>query len=334
MKLLRNPGVKRELFVFLVSGAIFAGIGFFLSVRCGLLTLAFAVFNFCAVLLFVSRRYRAVASMAEQVGRVLHGQERAMIGREEEGELAILSTEIGKMTVRLREQADRLTEDKVRRTEAIQDIFHQIRTPLTGINLTASLLEEEDLTVERRRRLTRDLSRQSERIRWLVETLLKLSKIDAGTAVFRTETVPAEDLIGQAAAPFRIPMELRDQTLRIRAEDAVFAVDPAWTAEAVGNLLKNCMEHTPPGGEVAIEARETALFSELTVTDSGPGFDPADVPHLFERFYKGKNATPESVGIGLALARSIVAAQNGTITAANGPSGGARFTIRFYKSVV
>ena len=101
MKLLRNPGVKRELFVFLVSGAIFAGIGFFLSVRCGLLTLAFAVFNFCAVLLFVSRRYRAVASMAEQVGRVLHGQERAMIGREEEGELAILSTEIGKMTVRL-----------------------------------------------------------------------------------------------------------------------------------------------------------------------------------------------------------------------------------------
>ena len=334
MKLLRNPGVKRELFVFLVSGAIFAGIGFFLSVRCGLLTLAFAVFNFCAVLLFVSRRYRAVASMAEQVGRVLHGQERAMIGREEEGELAILSTEIGKMTVLLREQADRLTEDKVRLTEAIQDIFHQIRTPLTGINLTASLLEEEDLTVERRRRLTRDLSRQSERIRWLVETLLKLSKIDAGTAVFRPETVPAEALIEQAVSSLRIPMELREQTLRIHADGTSFFVDPAWTAEALSNLLKNCMEHTPPGGTIDVEARETALFSELTIKDSGPGFDQADIPCLFERFFKGKNATPESVGIGLALARSVVAAQNGTIAAANAPSGGACFTIRFYKNIV
>ena len=238
------------------------------------------------------------------------------------------------MTVRLREQADRLTEDKVRLTEAIQNMFHQIRTPLTGINLTISLLQEEDLTPERRSRLTRDLSRQSERIRWLVETLLKLSRIDAGTAVFLPEAIPAEELIEAAAAPFRIPMELRDQTLRVRADDAVFAVDPAWTAEAVSNLLKNCMEHTPPGGTIEVEARETALFSELVVTDSGPGFDPADVPHLFERFYKGKNATPESVGIGLALARSVAAAQNGTIAAANAPSGGARFTIRFYKSIV
>ncbi|MBO6052209.1 MAG: HAMP domain-containing histidine kinase [Clostridia bacterium] len=334
MKLLRNPDVKRELLIFALTGLVFTVIGFFLSVRCGVLMLAFCAVNLCTVFWFVTRRYHSIASMAEQVGRVLHGQEESMTGREEEGELAILSTEIGKMTVRLKEQSDRLTEEKVRLTEAIQDMFHQIRTPLTGINLTISLLQEEDLTAERRTRLTRDLSRQSERIRWLVETLLKLSKIDAGTAVFRPETIPADALIEQAAAPIRIPMELRDQTLRIRADGTSFFADPAWTAEAISNLLKNCMEHTPPGGRIDVAARDTALFTELTVTDSGPGFDPEDIPHLFERFYKGKNATPESVGIGLALARSVIAAQNGTITAANTLSGGACFTIRFYKSVV
>lgn len=334
MKLLRNPDVKRELLIFALTGLVFTGIGFFLSVRCGLLALAFSAVSLGTAFLFVSRRYRAIASLAEQVGRVLHGQEKTVTVREEEGELAILSAEIGKMTVRLKEQSERLTEEKVRLTEAIQDIFHQIRTPLTGINLTVSLLQEEDLTAERRSRLTRDLSRQSERIRWLVETLLKLSKIDAGTAVFRPETIPAEELIGRAVSPFRIPMELREQTLRIRTGCASFSVDPGWTAEALSNLLKNCMEHTPPGGTIDIEARETALFCELTVKDSGPGFDKEDIPRLFERFYKGKNATPESVGIGLALARSVIAAQNGTITAANAPSGGACFTIRFYKNIV
>ena len=334
MKLLRNPDVKRELLILALSGLVFTGIGFFLSVRCGLLALAICAVNLLTVLLFVARRYRAIAALAEQVGRVLHGQEKLVTMRDEEGELAILASEIGKMTVRLKEQSDRLTEEQVRLTEAIQDMFHQIRTPLTGINLTVSLLQEEDLTAERRSRLTRDLSRQSERIRWLVETLLKLSKIDAGTAVFRPETIPAEALIEQAVSPLRIPMELREQTLRVCAGNTSLTADPAWTAEALSNLLKNCMEHTPPGGTIDVDARETALFSELTIKDSGPGFDQADIPRLFERFYKGKNATPESVGIGLALARSVVAAQNGTIAAANASSGGACFTIRFYKNIV
>ncbi len=333
MKFLRNTDVRRELIILALTGLVFTGAGFFLSVKCGLLILVFFIIIFGIAVFFIYRRYRAIASLTEGVGRVLHGQEKTVIGQEE-GELAILSTEIGKMSVQLKEQSDRLAEDKVRLTEAIQDIFHQIRTPLTGINLTVSLLQEEDLTPERRSRLTRDLSRQSERIRWLVETLLKLSKIDAGTAVFRAEKIPAEKLIETAASPFRIPMELRDQELLIRADDVCFEVDVPWTAEAVSNLLKNCMEHTPAGGRIEVEARDTALYFELVITDSGTGFEKEDIPHLFERFYKGKNATAESVGIGLALARSVIAAQNGTITAVNAANGGACFNIRFYKSIV
>ena len=129
-------------------------------------------------------------------------------------------------------------------------------------------------------------------------------------------------------------MELRGQTLKIKVADERFTGDLSWTAEALGNILKNAMEHTPEGGEISVEAEETALYTELRVTDDGPGFENEDIPHIFERFYKGKNASDSSVGIGLALSRSIIAAQNGVISAKNGKEGGAKFTIRFYKSVI
>ena len=122
--------------------------------------------------------------------------------------------------------------------------------------------------------------------------------------------------------------------LTVKAADERFTGDLNWTAEALGNILKNSMEHTPEGGEISVEAEETALYTELRILDSGSGFDKEDIPHIFERFYKGKNAADSSVGIGLALARSIIAAQNGAISAKNGKDGGAKFTIRFYKSVI
>ena len=110
--------------------------------------------------------------------------------------------------------------------------------------------------------------------------------------------------------------------------------DPAWTAEALGNVVKNCVEHTPAGGTVSIAARQTPVFTELTVTDTGPGIEPEDLPHLFERFYRGKQAGAHSVGIGLALARQILAAQNASIRAENAPRGGAKFTLRFYVEII
>ena len=334
MKLLRNPEVRRELLLFAALTLLFTGAGFLLSPRFALAALAFGMAFTLLALYYIRRRYRAMAALAEQIDRILHGQEQALTGHTEEGELAILSTEVQKMTVRLREQSDRLAAEKQMLTEAIQDIFHQIRTPLTSMNLTVSLLREEELSFERRLQLTRELQRQLERVQWLVETLLKLSKIDAGTAVFRTDSVAVEELLEKAAAPLRIPMELREQSLVMQTSGARFTGDLAWTTEAVSNLLKNCMEHTPVGGTVTAAARETALFTELVIADNGPGFDSAELPHLFERFYKGQSAAADSIGIGLALARSILAAQNGTITAATAPTGGAVFTVRFYKSVI
>lgn len=334
MKDLRNPELKRELLVYAVITVAAAIVGCCFAPLCGALALALGAALCAAHLHFARRRYRQMAELAQSLDRILHGQEDVLIAQSAEGELSILNSELHKMTARLKEQSDLLTAEKIRLTEAIQDIFHQIRTPLTSMNLFVSMLGAEDVPDERRLQLTRELKRQLERVQWLVETLLKLSKIDAGTAQFRRDSVSVRELIDAAADPLRIPMELREQTLTVLAADEQFTGDLSWTTEALSNLLKNCTEHTPAGGAVSVTATETALFTELAVEDNGPGFDRADIPHLFERFYKGKNASDASVGIGLALARSVVAAQNGTLTAANRPSGGARFTMRFYKTVI
>lgn len=334
MKIIRNPELKRELLIDFSITAVAALIGFLIRPICGILALAVGLLLSGAHIAFAVQRYHQMEALAQRLDRILHGQDRVLIEDAAEGELSILNSELQKMTTRLQEQANQLSSDKQQLTEAIQDIFHQIRTPLTSMNLLVSMLGGEDLPYDRRLSMTHELRRQLERVQWLVETLLKLSKIDAGTAQFRSEPVSVEELIEKAAQPLRIPMELREQSLTIRATEEHFAGDLNWTAEALGNILKNCMEHTPVGGTITVTSEETALFTEIVVEDNGPGISKEDLPYLFDRFYKGAGSSDDSVGIGLALSRSIIAAQNGTIKAENAPTGGARFTIRFYKSVI
>ena len=334
MKIIRNPELKRELLIDLSITVVAALIGFLIRPICGMIALAVGLLLSGAHIAFAVQRYHQMEALAQRLDRILHGQDRVLIEDAAEGELSILNSELQKMTTRLQEQANQLSEDKQQLTEAIQDIFHQIRTPLTSMNLLVSMLGEEDLPYDRRLSMTRELRRQLERVQWLVETLLKLSKIDAGTAQFRSEPVSVAELIEKAAQPLRIPVELREQSFTIYAASEHFAGDLNWTTEALGNILKNCMEHTPVGGTITVTTEETALFTEIVVEDNGPGISKEDLPYLFDRFYKGEGSSDDSVGIGLALSRSIIAAQNGTIKAENAQTSGARFTIRFYKSVI
>lgn len=330
----RNSQVKMELMSGLFLTLMFAGAGFAISPVASLPVLVLGLLMMGEHLFFLRKRYRALAELSEEIDRILHGQESLLIAGCDEGELAILTSEVHKMTIRLREQADLLQQDKVRMTDAIADIAHQLRTPLTTMNLNLEVLGREDLDYGKRMEITRNVKRQTQRISWLVEALLKISKIDAGTAIFAKDEISVRELLWRTADPFLIPMEVRGQELEIIAEGESFTGDMAWSIEAIGNLLKNCMEHTPAGGKVVMKATETPIYTQIEVSDSGSGFVQEDIPYLFRRFYKGKNATAESVGIGLALAQMIISTQNGTITADNMPEGGARFTVKFYKSVV
>ena len=253
----------------------------------------------------------------------------------QEGELAILHTQLNKLVRRMREQADVLRQDKVFLADALADISHQLKTPLTSLQLLASFLQEDEVSPERRREIARDIITLLGRIDWLVYALLKMSRLDAGTSGMKEETVSVTELTEQAYQLVAVSMDLRDIRWKCHVEPGCsFQGDLSWSVEAVGNILKNCMEYSEPGGAITVEGTENPLYTELMIRDEGKGIAPEDLPHLFERFYRGKHNSTESVGIGLSLAQKIITQQNGTIQVKNGTKRGAVFTIRFYKSVI
>ena len=333
MKLFRNPEIRRLLIILGILCTCATVGAFVWNTGFGIFTLVLCLALITVFLIFTNNRYKRLSALSDTVNRILHGDNSLSFDGYDEGELGVLQSELYKMTVRLREQQQALLDDKIFLADSIADISHQIRTPLTSINLIVSLLDDPELPKEAREQHMRELYVLLGRIDWLITALLKISKLDAGTAPLSAQAMPLQALIERSAAPLQVPTELRGQQLCLCAEGQV-TCDPAWTAEALGNIIKNCMEHTPEGGSIRVDAKETALYSEITVTDSGCGIDEEDLPHLFERFYKGKHSSDAGFGIGLALARTIVTAQNGTLKAQNAPEGGAQFIMRFYKGTV
>ncbi len=329
--MLRNPEIRRMLAVSVPLCAIFCAVCLWLDVRAGLLTAALSILLLTLYLFSARRRYRTMARLAEDIDAVLHGRRDISFAQYTEGEVSLLRSELRKMTVRLTEQSEQLRQEKVQLAESMADISHQMRTPLTAVNLLLTGLRDPDTTEDARQNSLRTLRRQVQRMDWLVNALLKLAKLDAGTVHFRRERVALSELIARAAEPLSILMEVKGQQLSVQASGSA-ECDIAWTAEALGNILKNCTEHMQEG-TITVTAEENAVAACIRIRDEGSGIDPEDLPHLFERYYKGRNASQESVGIGLALSRSIAVAQNGTLSAANVP-GGAEFTLKLYKGTV
>ena len=331
---MKNREFRRSFAAFLAGTALFTAVGFLVSPQCGGLVFVACGSLLCVFVLSQYFRSRRLKRLSADLDRLLHDGLSLPIQAYAEGETSVLANQIQKMTLRLTEAADLLQSDKTQLADAMANISHQLRTPLTAMNLTASMLSDPNLPGERRQALTGEMKTLLSRTEWLVEALLKLSKLDAGTVKLASKPVCVRELISLAAGPLMIPMELREQQLTVVCGEERFTGDLTWTAEALGNILKNCVEHTPDRGRITVTAQETALFTALTVADTGPGFLEEELPRLFERFYKGSSASENSYGIGLALARTIITAQNGTIQAANAPKGGAVFTIKFYKQII
>lgn len=289
-------------------------------------------------MIFTAKRYRRLAELSEDLDRLMNGDTTVQLAKYTEGELSILKNRIEKLVLRMRSQSDSLKKDKLLLADSIADISHQIKTPLTSINLLSTALAKQagytdtDAENDEMRKTLADMHSQINRMGRLVSALLKLARFDADAVEMTIRSVTLEEIISSAAEPLEIMFELKGQTLEVCAEGNV-CCDALWTSEAVMNVLKNCSESMGEG-VLRVHAAENPLYSEIIILDSGCGIDEDDIPHLFERFYRGKNASKEGVGIGLALARSIIVKQNGTIKAENAQGGGARFTIRFYKGTV
>lgn len=327
----RNRELRRFALVFAIIAAASITLGFFVNYQAGLLSITFSVIYGIAFWIFTRARYKSIAEISDQIDLVLHDADHLFIGESGEGELSILQSEIIKMTVRIREQNDALKNDKKYLADSLADIAHQLRTPLTSANLILSLLKNNP-DEEEQRTLIRETEELFVKMDWLLTSLLKLSRLDAGIVVFKREQIEIARLIHDSVRPLLISMELHNVTVKTDIPEGIrIQGDLSWLSQAILNILKNCMESAGNNGKIEINCIDNPLFTELSIHDSGKGFEKEELHRLFERFYRGKNDNTTGYGIGLALSRVIITRQGGTVTAKNHPEGGAVFLIRFPK---
>ena len=285
-----------------------------------------------AALCFLQKQYDQIRGITGYAGEISRGDYNLEIRDNREGDLSILKNEIYKITTLLREQAGALQREKVVLADSLADISHQLKTPLTSLTVLTDLLSENPGKEEKALFLERARS-QLQRIEWLVSSLLKLSRLDAGAVTMKKERVSAASLVEKALAALALPLELKALKVRLEGDEtAGYTGDFEWSSEALINIIKNCIEHTPEKGLLKITFEQNPLYTAIKVADSGAGIAPEDLPHIFNRFYKGKDAAPDQVGIGLAMARAIVEKQGGELSAASEPGRGTEFTIKFYLS--
>lgn len=332
MKFFRNKDMLRMVFACVLITVAVTAAGSFFSVPCAIFAAVSGVYVSSVCLIFSYRRLKKISAMSDELDKVLHGEENFDFSDYSEGELAILHNTLQKMMIRLREQSLALKEDKLFLSNTMADISHQLRTPLTSVNLIVAMLSNRDLPQQKQDELFAELRMLLSRTDALITALLKMSRLDAGTVRFNRREITGYDLIRLASQPVAVPMDIKNQRFNVKGDDAVLLIDRDWTAEAISNILKNCMEHTPDGGEITVELSDNSIYTQITISDNGTGFEKEDLVHLFERFYSGKGSS--GFGIGLSFARMIISQQDGTVKAENIPTGGARFVIKFYKSAV
>lgn len=326
---------KKRRLIHILMTAAGASICAFFSIPCAVAV----VVTSAAFLIFYesifSHRRDQVMKLCDDIDRILRSDDTISFDEFKEGELSVLSSEIHKMTIRLREQNAALLHEKQFAKEALEDISHQLRTPLTSVMMILGLMNGSELTEQERMEYLRDLYELLARMKWLIETMLSLSRIEADAVRFAKKTVSCRELIAQSVEPVSVTAELKDVELRTIIDgDPVFAGDLHYTSEAIVNLLKNAIEHTPEGGTVTVTAKGSNIAAEITITDTGEGIPEAELPHIFERFYRSAEYTKNGFGIGLAFAKRVISAQDGSLRASNVKPNGAEFTIRFYHTAI
>lgn len=327
----RNPEFRRSSWLFSAVTVILTVVGFSLSQTSGILVFLSAII-FAGIFYFSTKvRYQKIAQLTDQIDLVLHNEEHLIIEELEEGELSILQSEIAKMTLRIREQNVALKKEKENLADSLADIAHQLRTPLTSVNLLLSLAKATPDEKECKKNL-REIEEMLQQMDSLITALLKLSRLDAGVVDFKNVPISVEELIATSLRPFSISLELHDiQVETTISPSTTIQGDRIWFSEALQNILRNCIESIGEKGKIEVQGEDNPLFTEITIHDSGKGFEETELPRLFERFYRGINSSTTGFGIGMSLSQSIIHRQGGTIVARNHPNGGALFVIRFPK---
>ncbi len=297
-----------------------------------LIVISFGVFLLVEFLIFNRRKDKEISEITRYIEEINRKNYELHIDDMSEDELSILKNEVYKTTVMLKESADNSLKDKRNLKKSLEDISHQLKTPITSILVILdNLIEEPDMDETLREDFIRDIKRETANINFLVQSILKLSKFDADTINFIKDEVLLKDIVGKAAQNVSTLCDLKNITLNIKGDDSAdVTCDFRWQTEAVTNIIKNCIEHSEDGSSIDVTYSKNNVYSMITVRDYGNGISKEDLPHIFERFYKGENASKDSVGIGLALSKTIIEEDNGHINVTSDKSG-TLFEIKYFK---
>ena len=297
---------------------------------------AFCFFPLLVLLWFEYRKvYERVNIISRAAEKVVDGNFDISFPSDRDNDFSILYHCFTQMTNRMRLGIEKLKDDKVFLRNMISDISHQLKTPLSSLIMFNELMLDDKAMTTDMREMFLDKSRQQlERIEWLIQSLLKMARLEAGSIEFRNQrmlfVIPAKNAA--------VAMSIKASEKRIKIifdgdiDNVWFSGDEEWMTEAISNIIKNSIEHTVEGGEVHICLSESPLFSRISITDNGEGIDKKDIPHIFERFYRSSSAVkPDSVGIGLALSKLVIDGHGGSTSVRSERGKGTEITITFLK---
>lgn len=305
---------------FSINGQQYTWGMFAVSFAFGSLLIIFALFK------ANKQKQKRIEGLTEYLEYVnTNGTGTIMVQREDD--FSLLQDEISKTVTALCQVKEDAIKAKENYSDNLANIAHQLKTPITAAEISIQILKQtcSDESIDK-------IERQLLRLTSLEEALLKLSRIDSGTLDLEYMPIDCYTVLNLAADNMNDLLIKKHVKIDIQENGcAVFMGDMEWTMEALMNLLKNCMEHTPFGGTVHCRYSQNPIYTEIVISDEGEGFTKEDLPHIFERFYRGKSSSNGGIGIGLSISKAIFEMQNGNITAKNLPDGGACYEIRIYR---
>lgn len=298
-----------------------------------LLTILFDIIIILIFYIYDKNNSKKINEITKMISKINNRQFDIDINDFKEGELSILKNEISKTTTMLRQVADNSIKDKINLKDSLGDISHQLKTPLTSITIMIdNILDNPDMDEKTRKKFLINIKREIININFLVMSLLKLSKFDANVVKFNKEEVYIKDIIKESIKNVSMIKELKNISIKVSGDDNIkLLCDYKWQVESITNILKNSIEHTNEYGIVEINYSENKLYTRILIKDNGKGIDNEDLPHIFDRFYKGKNGSEDSIGIGLSLSKTIIEKEGGSITAKSTLNIGTIFTIKYLK---
>ena len=282
--------------------------------------------------IYLINRKKKINYLDSYLQKVSNGKYYTELEKESEDELNRLKDSLYKITVMLKEDSEskRLQNEAI--LNSVANISHQLKTPLTSIQiLLDNIIESTDMNENTRKKFTLEILRQVKGMNFLILALLKLSRLDAGVVEFENKEINLKNLVEDIVSDLDVVIDIKQINLIKNIKDVTITGDYNWNKEAILNIIKNAVEHTQEGKNVYIDIDENDVYSKITVTDEGNGIDEKDLKHVFEKFYKATDSDPNSFGIGLALSKSIIEKQNGYISVDSKIGEGTTFIIKYLK---